>query len=185
VQDLGEAGDTNESEEEKGSDFEVGKGEAEEDSDGSEGEGDGEEDMGESIEYKPKVGKRKRLAVPITPSKKRKSAPSDKTTPSRSKAAKTATPSKKTPRGKKTKLPHPKSSTSHLPASIPAADLLPADPYERALRLLHVGATPESLPCREEEFVDVLSKVEEGVEGGGGGCLCEYSGGYFCLRLGL
>ena len=47
------------------------------------------------------------------------------------------------------------------------------DPYQRALRLLHVGATPESLPCREEEFVDVLSKVEEGVESGGGGCLCK------------
>lgn len=39
--------------------------------------------------------------------------------------------------------------------------------------MLHVGATPESLPCREEEFVDVLSKVEEGVESGGGGCLCK------------
>lgn len=39
--------------------------------------------------------------------------------------------------------------------------------------MLHVSATPESLPCREEEFVDVLSKVEEGVESGGGGCLCK------------
>lgn len=71
----------------------------------------------------------------------------------------------------KKKVPHPKSSTSHLPATIVAEDL-PTDPYERALRLLHVGATPDSLPCREEEFVDVLSRVEEGVEGGGGGCLC-------------
>ncbi|KAK8854793.1 hypothetical protein IAR55_003532 [Kwoniella newhampshirensis] len=73
------------------------------------------------------------------------------------------------PKGKR--LPHPKSSTSNLPSSILAPEQLPIDPYERALRLLHVGATPESLPCREEEFVDVLSKVEEGVESGGGGCL--------------
>lgn len=51
--------------------------------------------------------------------------------------------------------------------------LLPKDPYERALHLLHVGATPDTLPCRESEFVDVLMRVEEGVEGGGGGCLCE------------
>ena len=71
------------------------------------------------------------------------------------------------------KMPHPKSSTSNLPLTIAPEDL-PTDPYQRALRLLHVGATPDSLPCREEEFVDVLSRVEEGVEGGGGGCLCEY-----------
>ncbi|KAL7422761.1 Origin recognition complex, subunit 1 [Cryptotrichosporon argae] len=68
------------------------------------------------------------------------------------------------------RVPHPKSSASHLPATL-ALDDLPTDPYERALRLLHVGATPESLPCREEEFVDVLGRVEEGVESGGGGCL--------------
>ena len=72
-------------------------------------------------------------------------------------------------RGKKAS--HPKVSTSNLPATIAPEDL-PTDPYQRALRLLHVGATPDSLPCREEEFVDVLSRVEEGVEGGGGGCLC-------------
>jgi origin recognition complex subunit 1 len=72
-------------------------------------------------------------------------------------------------RGKKAS--HPKASTSNLPATIAPEDL-PTDPYQRALRLLHVGATPDSLPCREEEFVDVLSRVEEGVEGGGGGCLC-------------
>jgi hypothetical protein len=72
-------------------------------------------------------------------------------------------------RGKKAS--HPKASTSNLPLTIAPEDL-PTDPYQRALRLLHVGATPDSLPCREEEFVDVLSRVEEGVEGGGGGCLC-------------
>ncbi|ORY35566.1 P-loop containing nucleoside triphosphate hydrolase protein [Naematelia encephala] len=74
-------------------------------------------------------------------------------------------------RGRKKRVPHPKSSVTHLPTSVPSLEDLPVDPYERALRLLHVGATPESLPCREDEFVDVLSRVEEGVEGGGGGCL--------------
>lgn len=49
---------------------------------------------------------------------------------------------------------------------------LPVDPYERALKLLHVGATPETLPCREEDFVDVLGRIEDGVEDGSGGCLC-------------
>ena len=76
-----------------------------------------------------------------------------------------------TPRKAK-RIPHPQSSSSHLPSSVLSPAELPVDPYQRALRLLHVGATPESLPCREEEYVDVLNKVEEGVEGGGGGCLC-------------
>lgn len=79
------------------------------------------------------------------------------------------------PRRKKV---HPRASASRLPPTV-AIETLPADPYERALRLLHVGATPESLPCREDEFVDVLSRVEEGVESGGGGCLCE-SNSYQC-----
>ena len=88
------------------------------------------------------------------------------------------------PQRKGKKLPHPKSSTSRLPISVPEADQLPVDPYQRALKLLHVGATPETLPCREEEFVDVLSKVEEGVESGGGGCLCEWSNAIALIAVG-
>ncbi|GFZ49562.1 Origin recognition complex subunit 1 [Saitozyma sp. JCM 24511] len=93
----------------------------------------------------------------------------------------TATGGKATPRKKQRvipnkvrkpkRLPHPTASSSHVPIASFDAEDLPSDPYERALRLLHVGATPDSLPCREEEFVDVLSRVEEGVETGGGGCL--------------
>jgi origin recognition complex subunit 1 len=86
----------------------------------------------------------------------------------------TATKDPLAKKGRARKVPHPKSSTSNLPATIAPEDL-PTDPYQRALRLLHVGATPDSLPCREEEFVDVLSRVEEGVEGGGGGCLCKFT----------
>ena len=55
----------------------------------------------------------------------------------------------------------------------PSAQPLPLDPYQRALHLLHVGATPESLPCREEEYADVLVKIEGVIEGGGGGCICQ------------
>ncbi len=53
-------------------------------------------------------------------------------------------------------------------------DKLPIDPFERALHLLHVGATPDSLPKRETEYLEVLSRVQEGVESGNGGCLCEF-----------
>lgn len=89
------------------------------------------------------------------------------------KKRRTAPATTKVPTKRSKKASHPKASTSNLPATIAPEDL-PTDPYQRALRLLHVGATPDSLPCREEEFVDVLSRVEEGVEGGGGGCLCEF-----------
>jgi hypothetical protein len=61
-------------------------------------------------------------------------------------------------------------TTRSAPSSIQD---LPLDPYARALHLLHVGATPESLPCREEEYADVLVKIEGVIEGGGGGCVCE------------
>lgn len=112
----------------------------------------------------------KTKSKPTTPRKRQKATTKTTSTPSKS-ASRTKTTTKGT-KGTKRKVPHPKSSTSNLPATI-LPENLPTNPYERALRLLHVGATPDSLPCREEEFVDVLSRVEEGVEGGGGGCLCE------------
>ncbi|KAL1406326.1 Origin recognition complex, subunit 1 [Vanrija albida] len=94
----------------------------------------------------------------------RKAAPKRKRAPA-------ATPWKRARPEPKKRIPHPKSSSSRLPAAVPRVEDLPPDPYERALRLLHVGATPESLPCREDEYVDMLSRVEEGIESGGGGCL--------------
>ncbi|KAK4689006.1 origin recognition complex subunit 1, partial [Tremellales sp. Uapishka_1] len=142
----------------EGSEF-AGEGQEEEqiDVDGEEEEADEEEGA-----QRKSTTKRKRGAAATTPRKAKKAKTT--TIPLGKKANTKAKPKAK-------RLPHPKSSTSHLPSSvIPLADL-PVDPYERALRLLHVGATPESLPCREEEFVDVLGRVEEGVEGGGGGCL--------------
>jgi origin recognition complex subunit 1 len=122
----------------------------------SEAEVEVEDDVEEEITTTTTPRKRKTKTTTTTPKKKRPAA----------KTRMIPTPKK----GRK--VPHPKSSTSNLPITIAPEDL-PTDPYQRALRLLHVGATPESLPCREEEFVDVLTRVEEGVEGGGGGCLCE------------
>ncbi|CED85291.1 Origin recognition complex, subunit 1, and related proteins [Phaffia rhodozyma] len=54
---------------------------------------------------------------------------------------------------------------------LPNELMLPADPYKRALHLLHVGATPESLPCREEQYAEVQVKIEGVIDGGGGGCI--------------
>ncbi len=156
-QSEGEEKDGSEFEEKDGSEFEggdgseseVGRGQVQNDEeDKDEDRADGDDDA--------EVDTRKRKrSVKVSPSRKATGA---KTTV--------------TPR-KARRIPHPKSTSSHLPSSAFDPAELPVDPYERALRLLHVGATPESLPCREEEFVDVLSKVEEGLEGGGGGCLCK------------
>ena len=50
---------------------------------------------------------------------------------------------------------------------------LPKDPWLRAMHVLHVGSRPDALPCREEEFDKVLRCVEELLEEGSGGCVCE------------
>lgn len=139
-----------------------------EDSDAAEGEDDEEE------EERGDAGDQ----ATTTPRKRKRSAAGTKTPRSTGKKTRgTATGAKRAAgvvRGRKPKkVPHPKASAYHVPESSFRPEHLPADPYERALRLLHVGATPESLPCREDEFIDVLSRVEEGVETGGGGCLCE------------
>ncbi|KAF7374895.1 Origin recognition complex subunit 1 [Mycena sanguinolenta] len=48
---------------------------------------------------------------------------------------------------------------------------LPQDPWLRAMHVLHVGSRPDALPCREEEFASVLSKVSDLLEEGSGGCV--------------
>ncbi|KAH9957146.1 P-loop containing nucleoside triphosphate hydrolase protein [Russula dissimulans] len=45
------------------------------------------------------------------------------------------------------------------------------DPWLRAMHALHVGARPEALPCRAEEYARVMHAVEELLEEGSGGCV--------------
>ena len=105
------------------------------DDEDEEDEGDVTAGAGTETPKKRKVVKPK--SKPTTPRKRQKTA----ATPSKS-----ASKAKTTIKGTKKKVPHPKSSTSNLPATI-LPENLPTNPYERALRLLHVGATPDSLPC--------------------------------------
>jgi origin recognition complex subunit 1 len=164
-----------ENQNEESSDGEATGSEASEGEEGSETDSEGEDELqgeGETEGDRLRAGegrlksgrKRRRRSEGLRRSKGSK----------RAKSAKTVT-KRQVVRGKTKRLPHPKSSSSFLPLSVQSLEDLPTNPYERALRLLHVGATPESLPCREEEFVDVLSRVEEGVETGGGGCLCMFT----------
>lgn len=55
--------------------------------------------------------------------------------------------------------------------SLSADVLISLTPQARAKRLLHVGATPESLPCRSEQYEEVMACLEDAVEEGLGGCL--------------
>ena len=51
---------------------------------------------------------------------------------------------------------------------------LPKDPWLRAMHVLHVGARPDALPCREEEFEKVLRCIGELLEEESGGCVCKF-----------
>jgi origin recognition complex subunit 1 len=52
---------------------------------------------------------------------------------------------------------------------------LPADPYLRAMYTLHVGERPDTLPCRDEEYVAILEAVLELLQETSGGCICEHN----------
>ncbi|KAF8323765.1 P-loop containing nucleoside triphosphate hydrolase protein [Clavulina sp. PMI_390] len=52
-----------------------------------------------------------------------------------------------------------------------ALSRLPKDAHLRAMHVLHVGSRPDALPCRDEEFNDVLEKVLVLLEDGAGGCV--------------
>lgn len=123
------------------------------------------------------------VSTPRTPSRKRKSNISA-TTPRRSKRARqTTTIAAPTPHSKAAL--RARRSRANLRRALPApppelalgADQLvnlPSDPWLAAMHVLHVGARPEVLPCREEEFGKILRSVEGLLEEGSGGCVCEF-----------
>jgi origin recognition complex subunit 1 len=124
---------------------------------------------------------------PRTPSKKRKRPNNAHTPAKRMTTATPATTPRKPARGRKPAAPTPHSRkslakrkqkslrmrpppplTSHL-----QLENLPTDPWFRAMHVLHVGARPDVLPCREEEYARCLRAVEELIEEGSGGCVCK------------
>ncbi|SPO31563.1 related to origin recognition protein Orc1p [Ustilago trichophora] len=137
---------------------------------------DDDDDFGKTFNLTPrKRAKLPKDATPMTPTKRRVL-----TTPQRT-ALGLASPAKAqaTPRSKARlmglkarSLPHPT-----LPARPPKLSLLPSEeaqtlsPHDRAKRLLHVGATPDHLPCREDQYEEIMACVEDAVEEGIGGCV--------------
>ncbi|WFC98319.1 Origin recognition complex, subunit 1 [Malassezia yamatoensis] len=58
--------------------------------------------------------------------------------------------------------------------SISASSLNKLSAHERARRLLHVGATPEALPCRHQQFETIVDSTMDAIRAGTGGCLYVY-----------
>ena len=46
-------------------------------------------------------------------------------------------------------------------------------PFERARAVLHVGCTPDYLPCRDEEYAEIEAYLEDAIDEGVGSCICE------------
>ena len=116
-------------------------------------------------------------AEPRTPSKKRKRPASTTSTPRRKRVAPTlAAP---TPHSKRALRARARRVAMRAPAPEMASAFslgdasTETDPWLRAMQALHVGARPGALPCRTEEYGRVMRAVEELLEEGSGGCICE------------
>ena len=114
--------------------------------------------------------------MPQTPSRKRKRTTSVASTPRRKRVAPAlAAP---TPHSKRALRARARQLTlrAPLPEMAGALSLGEAskekDPWLRAMNALHVGARPDALPCRSEEYTRVMRAVEELIEEGSGGCIC-------------
>lgn len=55
---------------------------------------------------------------------------------------------------------------------VPRKDMTP---FQHARAILHVGATPDQLPCREQEFTEIEAYLEDAVDEGTGSCICMLS----------
>ncbi|KAI0276286.1 P-loop containing nucleoside triphosphate hydrolase protein [Russula aff. rugulosa BPL654] len=113
--------------------------------------------------------------LPQTPSKKRKRPASTTSTPRRKRVAPTlAAPTPHSKRALRARARRPAMRAPPLEmagAFSLGEDSTETDPWLRAMHALHVGARPEALPCRTEEYGRVMRAVEELLEEGSGGCI--------------
>ncbi|KAI9454389.1 hypothetical protein BJY52DRAFT_1225114 [Lactarius psammicola] len=119
------------------------------------------------------------ITTPRTPSKRRRraaSAASTPTTPRRKRVA-PGTLAAPTPHSKRAIRARARRPVMLAPPPEMAGAFAlgeastETDPWLRAMHALHVGARPEALPCRTEEYARVMRAVEELLEEGSGGCV--------------
>jgi len=53
--------------------------------------------------------------------------------------------------------------------------VVPQTEFEHARNRLHVKAVPDTLPCREDEFMEIQEHLESAIEEGTGSCICEFN----------
>ncbi|KAH9029301.1 P-loop containing nucleoside triphosphate hydrolase protein [Lactarius deliciosus] len=119
------------------------------------------------------------MATPRTPSKRRRraaSAASTPTTPRRKRVAPAAlaapTPHSKRAIRARARRPVMLAPPPEMAGAFALGEAsTEKDPWLRAMHALHVGARPEALPCRTEEYARVMRAVEELLEEGSGGCI--------------
>ena len=115
--------------------------------------------------------------LPQTPSKKRKRPASTTSTPRRKRVAPSlAAPTPHSKRALRARARRPAMRAPPLEmagAFSLGEESTETDPWLRAMHALHVGARPEALPCRTEEYGRVMRTVEELLEEGSGGCICK------------
>ncbi|KAG0307604.1 Origin recognition complex, subunit 1 [Linnemannia gamsii] len=106
-----------------------------------------EEESDESTKPAPKKRQPRKKAAVATP--KRRPAKTVAKAPSRSKSLLTKTPT----------------TQRSISATAPKTD------FEHARNRLHVKAVPDSLPCREDEFLEIQEHLESAIEDGTGSCI--------------
>ena len=115
--------------------------------------------------------------LPQTPSKKRKRSASMASTPRRKRVAPALaapTPHSKRALRARARRPALRAPPPEMAGALSLGEAeTETDPWLRAMHALHVGSRPETLPCRSEEYARVMRAVEELIEEGSGGCICE------------
>jgi origin recognition complex subunit 1 len=115
---------------------------------------------------------------PQTPSRKRKQTASTTSTPQRKRVASALavpTPHSKRALRARARRPAMRAPPPEMTGAFSLSEeSTEKDRWLRAMHALHVGARPEALPCRTEEYGRVMRAVEELLEEGSGGCICEF-----------
>ena len=125
--------------------------------------------------------------MPQTPSKKRKRPTSVASTPRRKRVAPALaapTPHSKRALRARARQPTLRAPPPEMAGAVSLGEASKEkDPWLRAMNALHVGARPDALPCRSEEYARVMRAVEELIEEGSGGCICRLLNVLFVLMI--
>lgn len=59
-------------------------------------------------------------------------------------------------------------------SGVEGVDTADMTPFEKARAALHVGCTPDYLPCRDGEYAEVEAYLEDAIDEGVGSCICKF-----------